>query len=164
MSIPNGRDSSSAVIILVQPIGGLQNNQHITYLCPLNLTVGSHSAPNYIHQMDQVTSQLHDSIINTVCCISIIIKLHQMQQMRTIATEIDDPGHQSVCLSCGFMQHRCVHAAAWIKVLHGVETLGNVGKIVWNGDPDFPYGFNAAFNKLHGHNQNKFILLHTFSQ
>jgi len=46
------------------------------------------------------------------------------------------------------MQLCCTNTAERIEVLLGVETLGDPRNFVFDGSPDLPHRFNAAFVKL----------------
>jgi len=65
-----------------------------------------------------------------------------MHNVQTIA--IDD---HRVCVSPSDMWHRCAVTAERIKVLFGLETLGDSRNIVLNRSPNFPHGLDLAFTK-----------------
>jgi len=64
-----------------------------------------------------------------------IIRLHQMHEMQTLAT--DDRGVcPSVSLSCGSTQLHCAKTAEQINILFRANTLGGLCNIVLDGGLD----------------------------
>jgi len=74
-----------------------------------------------------------------------------MHEMQTIVTDVSGVC-LSVCLSCGSAWLHCAKMAEQIKILFGLNTLGDLRNIVLDSGPDPLTArvgvFNAAFIKL----------------
>jgi len=99
----------------------------------------------------------------------VVIMPHRIHETQTIV--IDDPGHLSVCLSCGFAVQTLAKwiakpGAGWPSNPWG--RLGDPRNIVLYESPQFYHGFDAAFAKLlwpmlaNGHLQHKQLTMYQY--